>query len=269
MECHSVDLNAKCGDEINLSIYSDIHDAADKAVPHMKKRAELPNSYFVCLGDMFDMIVPSDNRRFQPSRVKETLRGKDDFIDQAIEEGMATYGKFPWLMLGTGNHCNEVLRRHYTNPMARLAAKLGVPFGGFSGFLRLVLRDKRGTARWKVVILYHHGASAAQVTKGLLWASRYCAGFAGWDVFCYAHNHQCHAHHEAYVRLAEKHDTLVKKNRYIVNTGTFLESHEQGENPSYAEVKGYKPVAIAAPLIKIVPTRNNSSVSISVSVGDA
>jgi hypothetical protein len=69
--------------------------------------------------------------------------------------------------------------------------------------------------------------------------------------------------------MAEKHDTMMKRSRYIVNTGTFLDGYEQGESPSYVEVKGYKPVAIAAPLIKIIPTRNNSSVDISVSVGDA
>jgi hypothetical protein len=268
MECHSVDITSRCGEPHYLSIYSDIHDAAERALPHMRRRAELPNSHFICLGDLFDMIVPSDNRRFQPSRVRETLQGTDDFIDKAIDEALQMYGSFPWIMMGNGNHCNEVLRRHYTNPMARLASKLRVPFGGFSGYLRVRIRTGKGTVRWNLVILYHHGGSSGPVTKGLPWAQRFCSGFADWDIFAYAHNHQCHVHQEAYLHLAEKHDKLIKRNRYIVNTGTFLDGYEQGESPSYVEVKGYKPVAIAAPLIKLVPTREGNHVNISISVGD-
>jgi len=268
MECHTIDLDGRVGEPHHISIYSDIHDASDTAVPHMRRRADLPNASFICLGDMFDMIVPSDNRRFQPSRVKETLRGHDDFIDRAIEDGLDTYGKFPWRMLGTGNHCHEVLKRHFTNPMARLAGKLRVPFGGFSGYLRFRFRLKNGrVARWKLNLLYHHGGSSGPVTKGLPWAQRFANGFADWDIFAYGHNHQCHAHHEAYLHLAEKHDTIVKKSRYIVNCGTFLDGYEQGQTPSYVEVKGYRPVAIAAPLVTATPHRDGR-IRISVTVGE-
>jgi hypothetical protein len=62
---------------------------------------------------------------------------------------------------------------------------------------------------------------------------------------------------------------MIKRDRYIVNTGTFLDGYTQGDSHSYVEVNGYKPVAIAAPLIKLTTTRESNHVKISISVGDA
>jgi hypothetical protein len=253
----------------HFSVYSDIHDdsaasAQDVIMEHMERRAKLPRSHFICLGDLGDWIFPSDTKRYMPSVTRKELLGVDDFIDQNIDHLYKKYSKFPFRLMCTGNHSHELLKRHYTNPMARLCRKLDLPFGGYSGYVRF-----RGP-KCGFTMLYHHGAWGGRVVKGFAGARDYARHFEDWDVFCFGHNHQLMIDHESRMRLSAQ-GNLTSKDVYIVNTGTFLQGCAT-DQITYAEVKGYSPVALSAPLITVtpLPTGNSNSIpfKIMVSAGD-
>ena len=273
MECLFHDIALRIGETANLTVYSDLHkDSAHadnrKIKKHMDARAALPNALFMANGDIFDNILPSDLKRHMPSAVDPRFSGFDAQIDERIQAVVDDLKAYPWVMVGMGNHCLSVLKRHYTNPAERLAQMLGVKYGGYSGLLRIRLfdptRKKSRSPRNTVTVLYHHGAWGGQ-SKGIIGAKRFASSFEGWDVMTYGHNHQCNAHHETVLRMTGK-GRLAERDRYIVNSGAFLRSLADGGSPSYSEVRGYAPVALAAPLIKI--TQGSDKPSISVSVGD-
>jgi hypothetical protein len=229
----------------------------------MDKRAAMERSHFVLLGDVGDFIFHGDNR-FMPSVTEPNLIGVDDFLDASIDQQAKLYGKYPIRMISEGNHGRQILKRFGVNPAQRLARKIGAQFGGFSGYLKVRLwHNARGCTA--VYFLFHHGSWGGAVIKGLGGAKRFASAFDGWDVFVYGHNHQCHVHQEPKIYCTDRGD-IDRRQTFIVNSGTFLESYEQGLT-TYGEVKGYAPVSMAAPLVKVHLDRKRK-VSISVEVGD-
>lgn len=263
------------GEPHHLTVYSDLHSDSASAnhkliKEHMDRRADMQNAHFVGIGDIGNYVMPRDLRRFKASEPRKELQGIDDYIDKAVDLQIEELGAYPWRMLGMGNHCQSVLDHHLTNPMARLCRKLGVRFGGFSGFLRIRFRRRTPTKKVAVVgnvltILYHHGAWGGRVIKGFGGARDYARHFEGWDVFCYGHNHQLTVHHEPMIGL-DQNGNITKRSVYYCNTGTFLESYEHGRT-TYGEVRGYPPVVLSAPLIRVVPHKNNK-VEVAIVTGD-
>jgi len=229
----------------------------------MDRRAALPRSHFILLGDTGDFIFHKDPR-YMPSVTEESLIGVDDYLDASLDQQVKRYGKYPVRMVGEGNHGREILKRHGVNPAQRLARKLGALFGGFSGFLRVRFYNNPKIC-CVLTFLYHHGAWGGAVIKGLGGAKRFAQGFDDWDCFVFGHNHQCHAHQEVKIRPTQT-GRLDRRSIWIVNSGTFLETYEQGMT-TYGEVKGYAPVALAAPLIKVHIDRKRK-INLSVELGD-
>ncbi|MFA5132659.1 MAG: hypothetical protein WC444_05055 [Candidatus Paceibacterota bacterium] len=266
-------------DPVNLTVYGDLHEDSrmcniKKLHEHMNHRAKLKNAMFVGIGDMSDWILPSD-KRYTPSntRIDAIHPGYDDLIDREIMRQAEFYKKFPWAVLGMGNHCLKPLKVHYTNPAERLAQILGCKYGGYSGFLRIRIRQKGKMKNYvssdivgSVTILYHHGAWGGRVIKGFGGARDWGRAHEGWDVLCYGHSHQTVVHQEVRKMMTHR-GNIVDKDVYIVNCGTFYSGVADGGPPSYAERGGFPPVSVGAPLITITPCEQ-SIPHISISVGD-
>lgn len=267
MEGLILDINCKLGETHNLTVYSDLHDdareCADKILrEHMTRRAALPNAHFAGIGDIANFIMPGPDRRHTPSTPIRELADRDAYIDEEIKRQTEIYKSYPWLFMGMGNHCSAVLQHHFTNPVARLCENLNIPFGGYSGFARLRFNDGTGAgARCTFTLLYHHGAWGGQIIKGLGGAKRWAYAHEGWDAAVYGHNHACHVHQEPMLRMTSG-GKIEHRDVFIVNTGTFLRGATQGGSPAYSEIRGYPPVSLAAPLIKITPTAGGCRVSV-------
>ena len=269
--CYKAGGKERLGKPHHFTIYSDLHDDAkasnrDKMLKHMSARSSLERSHFMLIGDAGNWVVPSDTKRFMASVPRGELSGIDDYVDQHIDEQVDMYKKYPFRFVGLGNHCYQMLKRHHTNPMMRLARQLHVPYAGYSGLARFRFVDGncRGP-RCTFTVLYHHGAWGGRVMKGYGGARDFAKHFDGWDVFAYGHNHHCNLHHEAKVRMTAG-GKLVTRSVYFVNTGTFYDGVTNQGELDYGEVRGYGPVALAAPLITATPTKNG--VKISVTTGD-
>lgn len=262
------------GTEINISVYGDLHEEArvndeKRLMAHMDARSKLPNARFIGLGDMGDWILPADRKRFVPSvrKFNPSVTGYDDIIDRELSEKVKKWKKYPWDFIAMGNHELEVLKRYYTNPSERLCQMLGARYGSYCGFARYRFVERDKNIRCACTFLYHHGAWGGRVVKGFSGARDFARMYEGWDVMLYGHNHQSVIHSE--VRICQdRMGHLQDKNCYIVNTGTWLKTYsETNESPTYGEVKGYPPVALASPLIKI-KINGNKELKISVTAGD-
>lgn len=286
MECNAITVECTLGEPINISVYGDTHEESEFCDykflrKHMDRRAALPNARFIGIGDMGDLILPNDSKRYMPSagnrKLKTTRKatklaqqGHDALIDQVVQDFLDDYSQYPWDMFGIGNHEHETLKRHYSNVGWRICQGLNCKYGGYSGFLRYSFRVKNHKHKndWgcSLNILYHHGAWGGRVMKGFGGARDYARMFEGWDIFCFGHNHHIVVHQEGKGTFTQW-GTYKESNRYFVNCGTFLRTQGVGTDVSYGERKGYPPVALGAPLITVVPHRKNKC-EISVSVGD-
>jgi hypothetical protein len=281
MEGLIFDIDSELGQPHYFTFYSDLHDDARECAHkllkvHMDKRAALPNAHFFGIGDISNFIMPGPDKRHTPSTPVSELADEDEYIDKQIDRQCELYRAFPWVGIGIGNHCTSVINHHHTNPVKRLIDTMNrhedrrgmipIQYAGYSGFARFRFNDGTGSgARCSFNVLYHHGAWGGQVIKGLGGAKRWAACHDGWDVAVYGHNHQLHAHQETRLTMNQN-GKITHRDIYIVNTGTFLRGQTQGGSPAYSEIKGYPPISLSAPLLKVVPTRDG--VAVSVEIGD-
>jgi len=273
MEGLIINLDISPGQTTNLTVYSDLHTESQACAvnlldAHMKRRATLPNSYFACIGDIGNWIMPGDKRHQASTPIPE-IASQDAYVTATIDYQYELLHDYNWLWLGTGNHETSMLKYHGTDVVKFLLDRLGVTEGGYSGFARLRWH-LHGKCVCTSTLLYHHGAWGGVATKGIIGAERYAASHDGWDVFVFGHNHHCHVHHNSKLYMTQN-GVIKHRDCYIVNTGTFQLSSRQGGSPQYSEIRGYQPVAITAPLIKFTHRRgadDSHTMGISIETGD-
>ena len=264
----------------NFTVYSDLHDDArecahDVLKKHMDERAALPNAHFFTIGDVSNFIMPGPDKRHTPSTPIDALAASDEYIDEQVKRQCGMYAQYPWVALGLGNHCTSVINKHHTNPIRRLIAELNdhpdrkgmvpVQYAGYSGFARFRFHSGTGAgAKCTFNMIYHHGAWGGQIIKGkggaFRWADRHAAGQI-WNVMVYGHNHACHADMVPNVGMTDR-QKVFHVDQFVVNTGTFLRGETQGGSPAYSEIRGYPPVPLHAPLIRVRPTIDGPRVAI-------
>lgn len=239
-------------DVVRIKPLADIH-AGSRHCDEKKARAwidEDRESYFIGNGDLLDMVIASDVKRYRKS--SDATEG-DDIVDQQIKK------MFDWLAphkdrilgLGTGNHEDSITKHCGTNPIKRLCEMLGCPFLGFSWLFRVILRCNGGRSR-SIVIRGHHGWGGGSRTVGGD-LTKYSKDMAHWDadVYLYGHVHRCQT--ERIPRLGVAGDNLIVRDQLLGLTGTFLRTYSNGPDPTYAEIKGYPPVRIGGLILNIQP----------------
>ena len=277
MEANIVEIEIpRFGSPVHITPYSDLHwgsSACDERALrlHMNKRSGLENPVFINLGDEADYIFPGD-KRYSGSAMPSGRLGMDNYMDEYVQAAADFFDGYPWAMWGAGNHGDKILRQTGTNPTMRILEELirrqgHIAWGGYSGFLRLRFKTPGGRSggrvRNTVDILYHHGAWGG-INKGLAAAKRWSSAFDGWDIMMYGHNHSCHNHIESISSLSSRLN-ITERRVHVVNTGTFLKTNISGST-TYSERKGYAPVAIACPLIRV--TMCVRHLDIDVTIGD-
>lgn len=255
-------------EDINLTVYSDLHlDAESCSIrtlkEHMERRAALPNAQFVLIGDAGNWIIPRDEKRFTPSVPLAQLAARDDYVNQAIKYHYEVLKGYPWVFCGIGNHELSMLKYHSIDVGSMLCEALGVPCGWYSGFARL-----RFGGESAFNLLYHHGFSSGQATKGVpLAVARWATQHEGWDVCVFGHNHKLCVVPETVIHMTERRQ-IKHRDRYYINTGTFQRHERQGGPPDYGEIRGFPPTVLGAPLIKIQPQHRGGQCKYSIEVGD-
>lgn len=215
-------------------------------------------TYYFLNGDMWDAIYFSD-KRFAASGQEHT--DKDAPIDDEVEEMVELLSpiKGRIIAVGIGNHEYTVLKKHHTNMSKRLADKLGVPYMGWSYWIRMQLyrmdNNVRGQGR-TVDFFIQHGFGGGTRTEGgsITKYSKHADRFLC-DVYVVGHDHR-----KQYVRYpmlalaGSKQAKLISKSKLVVLGGSWKKTYAPGTEVSWEETKGFMPTEIGGVTIKIKTT---------------
>lgn len=240
----------KLGEAIRLVLFSDTHvGSAGFAKNHFKKflsgSMDHPNAYLMGIGDQLDCIVPSDAKRFQISGIDPKYLSSDtpdEILDMQRAEFVGIVEPYKDRLLGLlmGNHCQNIIKRYGTNVHRQICKDLGTDNLGYSCLLLLKLREPNGRGR-SYTLFAHHGFGAGTVSEGYS-ITKYSRLIYSYDADCYitAHDHQLYYKRLSRVGVNQS-GNMQDKTIVLCNTGAFLKSLSDTDNPSYSEVKGYPP----------------------------
>ena len=228
------------GDPFHVMLMSDLHIGAsdcDKQLirDDLEWARENKARVFIA-GDVFDLILPKDHKRFTPSVLDPALAHTDAVLNAALELGTSIlhpYADLIWV-IGCGNHETAMTKWHSTDVIALLlerlqdGAKHDIWHGGYTGAIVQPLSRPDGTHGRRFCIWYHHGAGgAAPVSKGLIDFNRLSTWARGADVLWMGHKHNRYA-----VQVME---------RWIPRQGKTLEDRPVWQLMTGAYTGGVKP----------------------------
>ena len=232
---HIIDVYLKAGETMYLSLLSDLHiDSSSCDLKGLKKladeRRKLPNHGVICIGDVADLVMPPDIKRYRPTARARQLDGRDDYLTAAIEMVIEKMKELDlhWFLISPGNHEDVAMKFHGVDATSIIAHALGARRGAYFGFIDFRLhfgnKNKRGAyheQRFRVA--YHHGAWGGQLAKGYLGAQRFANVLEGWNLFCYGHNHASRVDPELRIDIEPRTRDLREREVYIVNCSSWTE----------------------------------------------
>jgi hypothetical protein len=245
----------KYGETITIKPIFDVHLLNELCDTHAFKEYledSDERTYFFIGGDLFDAIVIPDPRY---AKHIDASRGRA-IIDEAVKK--ATKILLPYkdkiIGMGTGNHEERYIQKTGHDPIGTLCKDFGCKHLGYSGLLKLILHDTKGTRSRTVVIRYHHGWGGGGRTLGNS-LTKYEKDIKNWDanIFLYGHDHQRKG--DRIPRLGLSGNKLISKPILIGVCGSYLKTYTETHEPSYSEEKGYPPVEIGGIKVKIKPRR--------------
>ena len=232
----------------------------------MGLRSKDPNHYSLFVGDTCDLIMPRDEKRYQPSATVPSIMTRDDCLNAAEQyalEHLKPYAK-NILLIAKGNHEMAIEKRSGYDITSGVVGALrdgGSPvmFGGICGFLKLAFIPKgrkaggRTDHRVTYTIFYHHGVWCGKsIPKIQVEAFAY--PWQSWDCFAFGHNHQLGAWAGVRLYPSPKGDKLMTSKVLFANVGAFLRSYgSKGTMPDYAEQKALPPKFLGCPMLKVAP----------------
>ncbi len=264
---HTIDVFMKSGETMHLSLISDLHiDSAMCDLDGLKKlaaeRRKLPNHGVIAIGDICDLVMPPDVKRYRPTARSRKLDGRDDYLTAAIEMVIEELRalNFDWHLISPGNHEDSAMKFHGVDAVSVIAHALGAKRGAYFGFIdyRINIGNKNKGNRYHTLrfrVAYHHGAWGGQLAKGYLGAQRFANVLEGFDIFAYGHNHACRVDPEVRIDVEPRNKGMRERNIYIINCSSWTEPFSKDPRyPSYKEIKGYPPSGPRkSPLIRVTP----------------
>lgn len=220
----------------SLRLMSDLHVGAANAdyalmVAELEE-AKAAGDRVLINGDVFDMILSKDLKRFSPQTLHPAIRGRTDLVNAAVEFALELFSPYAGLidLVGCGNHETYASHNHSVDPTKLFADALGAPYGGYQGFVRYATTRH---SREPFTVFYWHGAGGGAGLGGQLGEFGGKGTFVeGADVSWYGHRH-CKAVTQV-DRVYLKGNRLATRQQFFLRTGGYLVTY--GEQ-SPAEVR--------------------------------
>lgn len=265
------------GHPLHLYPLGDVHLGAAACDIELFRRtvsmiARDPHARWLAMGDMGDLVMPSDPRWSMDNHDWKRLgfvRGRPSVSDLASEhrdlitrELDPIAEKCEGVILG--NH-EYMFSRHYFIDIARyLADRFKVPMLGYTALLRYEIEIKRGAKAhhetWPITILAEHGAAGGG-TDGNAVNSLQKRGLEFHaDVYLRGHVHKLGITQRTEHCWGPK--GMVPRDRIFMLTGTYLKGYSEGE-VTYGERKGYAPNELGGGVVILDPrTRRLHAVTV-------
>jgi hypothetical protein len=248
--CRPAPIRVPHGGTVGFSLLSDLHLGAPQVdIPLIQSEldnAKTNGDRIAINGDLLDLILAKDLKRYEPGAVHPHLAGRNDLVNGAIE--WADELLSPYIdqidMLGIGNHETTVSRLSNTDAIKilihRLESKRGNPnhlihYGGYTGFLsyRLIPLTPDGEPYWArpgqervhyLTIFYTHGAGGnSPVTRGMINFAR--LGWVQADVLWEGHRHTRWNAHSQTIRCPRTGNQPIVEEQRQIMTGAYFDTY--------------------------------------------
>jgi hypothetical protein len=125
-------------------------------------------------GDLFDCMGGKYDKRTNKADLRPEYQTAK-YFDTIVEDAAKFYGRYApnILLLADGNHETSISQRHEINILDRLAEKINVPRGKYSGFIRFQFQNEAESKRKSFTMYYNHGSGGnSPVTRGAIKTNR-------------------------------------------------------------------------------------------------
>jgi hypothetical protein len=264
-------INVQFNELVNVCVLSDVHLGAKycnkSALRKAIERAKTQNSRVIILGDFFDLILPKDIKRYDPSQIDPEIVNDPQPVNTIVDmacEYLSEIKENIDVMI-TGNHEWEVQKRHGVNPIMMLLDSLygrdredGAPayHFGYDGFFRYILEEPNGMSGAWDIYTRHGSTGAAPMTEGMLEIKRTMMAYHA-DIYLAGHNHCTNSFTNRVVGVSQS-GYMFTKQVYALRCGTFLDSEiEHGaKGISYPKKGGFAFPVIGAAQFQLGISRN-------------
>lgn len=284
--CRPKPIQAKIGQTVGLRLMSDLHIGAAhvdyKLIEKEIFEAEEKGDRVLINGDLLDLILPKDAKRFTPSSVHPRMARRNDQVNAAIEWAVELLSPVAHLidMIGVGNHEVTTQKWNAVDPTLLILYELEkvartrdpehvIHYGGYTGFVdyRLRCRDsaKHGGVRW--VLYYHHGSGGvAPVTKGIIDFNRRDV-FIDADMIWMGHKHQKLVVTVEKLRCPQSGDNPDVRQVFHCMTGAYFQTYmgqsqasvrKHGRQSNYAADAGLAPGGRGGLRVTLEALRDNN-----------
>jgi len=265
--CRPAPIYAEPMVDYGLTLMSDLHIGAAgndyQRIESELAAAKKAGDRILINGDVFDLILPKDHKRFNLSVLHKRIR-RVDILNACLEWAEEIFAPYADLidMIGLGNHETAAEVHHSVDMVAMLIDRLSVHkknkehvihYGGYTGFVDYRFRRKnssnasRGSRRY--VIYYHHGSGGdAPVTKGMIDFNR--KHWVRSDLLWMGHKHNKIGAVIRTMRCPLEGDQPVMEEQRQVFTGAYYHTYQgqtqasvkqHGRQSNYAADKGLAP----------------------------
>jgi len=213
-------------------------------------------------GDWSDCITAKDNRWrgnglapwVEKSNIVDSQKRRcEEIFNPLKEEGQL-------IAIGTGNHEEEIHRRHNDDIIRNLCRDMRVPYAGYQAYIVLKF-SRAGKTTHSLVIHSWHGAGGAQTEGARLMRLVRLVNDIEADIYLMGHLHTMTSYTPD--RLVYRDGKIKSVKLAATICGSWLKTYNQPDegtiqDPTYGEEKGYKPSRIGMPIIKIAPDNYNN-----------
>lgn len=264
------------GDRFPYLLMSDLHvgaaDCEKDLIRDDLKWAKKHGARVFIAGDVFDLLLPKDHKRYNPSRLDRELQGKDAVFNTALDLGSKLLKPYADLidMIGCGNHETAITKFHSADITSLLVERLStakhkVVHGGYTGAIIQSFRHKSGNGcQWTV--WYHHGiGGAAAVTRGMIDFNRFASYVRNADLLWCGHKHYRWVSNARELRIPERGGEMYSKDVLHCMTGAYtgdgIEQIDEEGNylTDWSREKGFAPAGRGGIRLWVTPFRSRAN----------
>lgn len=204
----------------------------------LEKGAQI-GALFLLNGDLVNNAVKSSIS----ACYEEVIPPGDPQIDYAVE----LLRPYRELIVGivSGNHERRTTREVNVNPAYRIAKELGVRYFGDEAFIKVRFGEKKNRKPVTYTIYATHGWGGGRTVGGKVNSMAQCGKVVVSDIYLTAHTHQITAFNASIFVPDQHNGNVIQMEQWFVSSGGYLE--RQG----YPICKGYPPLRIGSPVIRL------------------
>lgn len=209
-----------------------------------RKALVMINGDALCL-----MQAPGDRRATKGMTMPDHER--PDYLDAVVDwfcELMEPYRDL-FVLYGSGNHETSIVKHHGTSPARRICQKMGVPYGGYHGFVIFrfsEVRKPRGFSQ-AIRMYRHHGMGRGGAQTGPALVLRSMRQAADADIYWAGHTHHSMVQPTSVEQVSDM--GVVRKHR-LLSISTPAWKEEWLKPDGWAVERGMGPRPIGAYWLK-------------------